>query len=630
MKIVCLLALLGMLLGSAMAGDAGGAALDFLGKVKEGRVDLNPGVDTALLGQITDRKRESIRKRLERMKAELTGGELELGDVKQDGLFAAAMIRKSAGFDSAEVRVFPVALVKRGGKWLPAPLPASFENAVAGYTLPMKTRLSALEEWMMRKRVTDLEKMLVESTKRTREVILNSIIGEELEGDDLGKITDRFLEACAKGDRAAILGFLGGLSDPLPADWSLRLKASKEAVGGKGNWRVLASPEVIRVRVHEEKDQKAGLVSLAWLDPQTVATSGVHVLHLNFSRDTAGQWAMDLPDVLLHGGEFPDDEDFDQDLLSRFAERLRVSEPALYSDSLDEAAAGLMESLRSGGVREALRKVDLGGGRRNGLKAVTDAAELWWSLNEPGVFRIPVELGFKQEGDLAVYAYQWFSVSDPDRFGLRTLFFRKMDYGWLWSPGPPAKSGPAARKELVEWVAGMEPEWRLSWRQLLMKPSAKLDRIIPADPPTDEQIKALVKAWLAALVKKDLGAALATTAWLGRGAGEIPMKALRNISYELANADEGKAELVRIHRSASWAAVTVRRVSGERVQDLFLPVVSTPSGVRLLPEIDLIAETTRTRSFLNKASFEMLGKAVDEESITELKGLFEDSHQIAK
>jgi len=629
-KIVCLLALFGMLHGSAMAGDAGGAALDFLGKVKEGRIDLDPGVDTALLGQITTRKRESIRKRLERMKAELAGGELELGDVKQDGLFAAAMIRKSAGFDSAEVRVFPVALVKRGGKWLPAPLPASFENAVAGYTLPMKTRLSALEEWMMRKRVTDLEKMLVESTKRTREVILNSIIGEDLEGDDLGKITDRFLEACAKGNRAAILGFLGGLSDPLPADWSLRLKASKEAVGGKGNWRVLSSPEVIRVRVHEEKDQKDGLVSLAWLDPQTVATSGVRVLHLNFSRDTAGQWAMDLPDALLHGGEFPDDEDFDRDLLSRFAERLRVSEPTIYSDSLDEAVAGLMESLRSGGVHEALRKVDLGGGRRNGLKAVTDAAELWWSLNEPGVFRIPVELGFKQEGDLAVYAYQWFSVSDPDRFGLRTLFFRKMDNGWLWSPEPSAKSGHAEREELAEWVAGMEPEWRLSWRQLLMKPSAKLDRIIPADPPTDEQIKALVRAWLAALVKKDLGAALATTAWLGGGAGEIPMKALRNISYELVNADEGKAELVGIHRSASWVAVTVRRLSGERVQDLFLPVVSTPSGVRLLPEIDLIAETTRTRSFLNKASFEMLGKAVDEESITDLKGLFEDSHKIAK
>lgn len=629
-KIVCLLISFGALLFPAMAGDAGGAALDFLGKVREGKINLDPGTDTALLGQITDRKRESIKKRLERMRVELLGGELELGDVKQDGSFAAAMIRKSAGFDSAEVRIFPVALVKRDGKWLPAPVPASFENAVAGYTLPLKTRLSALEAWMMKKRVTDLGKMLAESTKRTREVIQNSIIGEDLEGDDLGKIADRFLEACAKGDRAAILGYLGGLSDPLPADWSMRLKASKEATSGKGSWRVLVSPEVIRVRVHEERDQKDGLVSIAWLDPQLATTSGVRLIHLNFSRDTAGQWMIDLPSALLLGGEISDDEGFDQDLLHRFAERLRDTEPALYSDSVDAAKAALMRGLRSSEVRETLSRVELGSRQRDGMMAITEAAELWWSLNEPGVFRMPVELGFKQEGDLAMFAYQWFSVSEPDRFLLRTLFFRKSEDGWLWNPVSSIKSQDGAREALVKWSAGMEAEWRLSWRELLLKPSVKLDEIVRAEPPSEEQIKALIDDWLDALNRKDFGAALATTAWLGGEPGEIPMIALRNISYELANADQGKTEMVAIHRSALWAGVTVRRVSGERIQDLFLPVVATHAGARLLPEIDLIAENTRTRSFLNKASFERLGKAVDAEAITELKGLFEGSSKMVK
>ena len=139
-KILCVI-ILGLFLSPLMAADPGEAAIDFLGKVRDGKLDLKPGGDTALLEHITDGKRESIRKRLARLETELRGGELELGEVKEDGGFAAAMIRKSSGFDSAEIQVFPIALVKRGDKWLAAPMPASFENAVAGYTVPLKKRL---------------------------------------------------------------------------------------------------------------------------------------------------------------------------------------------------------------------------------------------------------------------------------------------------------------------------------------------------------------------------------------------------------------------------------------------------------------------------------------------------------
>jgi hypothetical protein len=77
-------------------------------------------------------------------------------------------------------------------------------------------------------------------------------------------------------------------------------------------------------------------------------------------------------------------------------------------------------------------------------------------------------------------------------------------------------------------------------------------------------------------------------------------------------------------------AVTVRRDTGERIDHTFLTVAITPEGPRLLPEIDLIDEDTRSRNFLNKASFERLGKHVGEQKLSELKGLFEASRRKAE
>jgi hypothetical protein len=617
--------ILGLSLSPLKGADPGEAALDFLAKVRDGKLDLQPCGDTALLEQITKRKRESIRKQIERLGAELRGGELELGEVKEDGGFAAAMIRKSSGFDSTEIQVFPIALVKRGDRWLAAPVPASFENAVAGYTVPLKKRLVALENWMTRERVTDLERLASEAEARTRDLIRNRIGGEDLEGDDIGKITDRFLEACAKGDRAAILGFLGGLSDPLPTDWAARLKASKAAVSDHAGWRWLVSPEVVRVRVREKRDEKDGLVSIACLDPKRAATTGIRGVDLAFSRDAAaGQWRIDLPGFLAYDSPAASDGDPNEALLDGFSRKLREQEPAIYSESARAAGVALMDALKTGCLRETLRRIDLGASSREGGKACAEAAEVWWSFHEPGASRVPVELGFREEGSLAVLSYQCFSLNEPDRFELRTLIFTQTDKGWVWCPGKMPKALKRDHEALLKWIEGMEPEWRLSWREILLRPSVKLDKLDFRKLPTDEEAKALVVEWLNALERKDLGAALSCSAWLSDGQG-IPMGVLRNISYEMSASSRGEPELFKLHRSASWVAATIRRVSGDQTQDMLMPIVMTTDGARLLPEIDLIAEDTRTRDFLNKATFGRLGKIMEAGVVSELETLFGNS-----
>jgi hypothetical protein len=620
---------MGLSFPAVMAADPGAAALDFLGKVRDGKIDLAPDADTALLEQTTERKRESIRERIERLTAELRGAELELGEVKLDGAFAAVVVRRAGGFDSADIQVHPVALVKRGERWLPAPVPGSFENSVAGYTLPLKARLAALEGWMALKRVTELEKLLTESAQRTRELIRGSIVGEDLEGDDLGRIADRFMAACAARDRAAILGFLGGLSEPLPADWQARLDASKAAVRGTGNWRMIVSPEVVRVTVHEEVDRRDGLVSVAWLDPFALESPKISLVHLAFSRDGDGRWRIDLPGVLLHGSKGSDDEGLDGDLLERFAERLAATAPPVGADTARGAWENLRESLRRADFPETLRSIDTISSTGKGNPACEAAAELWRTLHEPGTMRVPVELGFREDGDFAALACQWFLASDPDRFDLRTLFFHKTPRGWLWMPSPNLKKTNPELLRLSAWSGESEAGWRLGWRGVLLQPGVRLDGIAFGELPGDAEVVALAERWIEALDSRDLSAALAVSAWLGRD-GEMPMKALRNISYEFANAGQGKTALAAIHRSASWTGLTLVRNAGGRVQRIFFPVVTTPGGFRLLPEIELIPEDTRSRNFLNRTSFERLDQYVGGDKVADLEKLFDASRKEIK
>lgn len=590
-----------------------------------GGLNLEPGGDTALQANTTAGKLMTIRKGIARLEADLRDGKLEIGEVKEDEGYAAVMVRKVAGFDSSEIRVYPVAMVKRGDQWFPAPVLASFENAVSGYTLPVRERLSALEGWMMRKRVIDLDILIARSAERTREQIRESVIGENLEGDDLAGIAEAFLKACAAGDRAAILGFLGGLADPLPEDWPARLAVSRLAVGGRGPWRLLVAPEVVRVPVLVERTNRSGMVSIACLDPSIGGSSGtlgkIRIIHIDFAKDGSGRWRMDLPSVLMSADEdsLDDDGGLDVDLLDRFPKRLRELDPAIRVPTARAASEGVMESLKSASLRDLLRHVDFGKGGKDGRVACSAAARIWWSLNEPGSLRMPLELGFKEEGDSAAAVFQLFSVNDADRFEPITLRFRNFSDGWAWCPADGLEDNQA----LAEWVKEGEPGWRLSWRGKLMKPGTALGQLGFGRAATDAEVNGLLADWMGALERKDIRLALSLSAWLG-GEGEIPVKALRNLSYDFANFAAGEWQVQGILRSASWAVASVRQLADGKVRNAFIPVVITGSGPRLLPEIDLFAEDNRTRNFLNESTFHRLDKFADKERVKELKELFEN------
>jgi len=615
------------LLSPVFAKGPGQSAIDFLKKVKDGQLNLNPGGDTALRAHTSQDKIKVIRKRLENLAGELDAGQLELGEVREDGEFAAVIVRQLGDFDDSHLQVFPVAMVKAEKGWTAAPVLASFENSVAGYTVPLKKRLSSLENWMMRERVVDLQKLVQQSSERNRERIKNSIVGENLEGSDLVKITRAFLKACEERNQAAVLGFLGGLSVPLPEDWQERVIASRVAVSENAQmeipWRLLVSPDVIRIPVHEEYTAERGMVSLACLDPRLAdsreSIEKLVLFHFDFAKDPQGRWRIDLPGSLLRND--PDqlflNEGLDADLLDRFVERLREKEPLHTSATAEEAVEAVIDSLKDGGLWNLMRWVDLSGNPKEARVSCAAAATKWWSLNEPESFYAPVRLGFHQEGNLAVASFQWFSMSQVDRFEMEELFFKKVEGGWVWVPEISSVREHVSQEILSNWLKEHGPEWRMTWKETLLGSSLRITSIPLERQVSEVQIRELIEGWYEALEKKDIRKALGFTAWLGEGI-EIQLKALRNLSYELG----AVSRISGIYRSGDWVAAGITSTKSNQTTHSFVPVLMTSEGPRIIPEIDLIAGETRTRDFLNGTSFDRLGAFVGKADLEELKGLF--------
>jgi hypothetical protein len=214
---------------SGATGDPGDTAVRFLEKVRDQKLNLEPGGDTALAPQTRDPKRREIARRLERMARELDDTPLEVGEIKLDGDIAAVLVRKSSGLDPNRMRVFPIALIREAAGWKPAPLPASFENTGLGYTPSVRRRIEALQEWMLREQVIDLARLRDQSARKIRENIEKSLPVETLRGLGSQQTAERFLSACTRRKLPEILGLLGGLSTPPPDDWTLRLASAEKA-----------------------------------------------------------------------------------------------------------------------------------------------------------------------------------------------------------------------------------------------------------------------------------------------------------------------------------------------------------------------------------------------------------------
>jgi hypothetical protein len=621
----------GLLILPALAMEPGQVAIDFLEKVREGKVDLKVGGDTALSPHITDQKRKLIEKSIQQLSSQIGKGKLVLSETRQEGDFAAVMVTQGGDSDQIKLQVYPVALVRGESGWRAAPILASYENAVSAYTVPLRKQLSGLESWMMQQRVLEIQRLISSSAQRLRDQIKTHFKEGDLAGSDLVRILNQFQKAYREDRQAEVLGYIGGYSEQWPADWESRLESMQVAFSDKARenypWKLLASPDVIRVVVGEDVDETRGVISLACLDPtwvgDTRSMEKTHVIHFNFAKDSGGNWRLDLPDSFLqHDADaFFEGQGMDEELLDRFAKRLRLASPERVSDRFEQAEEQVIGQLESGRLSELLRWVDFGGSPAKSRAACEAAASEWWRIQAPGLFRTPVKLAERVEGDWAVAIYYWFSLNQGERFEYKPMFFRKSKKGWIWVPGEVRDLQAEHKKSFSEWMKLKEEQWRLSAAKKILEPVLLLDEIALLEVK-DEDVRKLAEKWIAALSEKDIRGLFAMSARLG-GTGPVSHKVFRNLAYELAMAQRAETEFTGIYRKGKWVAAGISHGQGDAKVFSFLPIVPTAEGVRILTEIDLISDDSRTRKFLNRVSFDRLRSFVSNEDLEVVKGLFE-------
>jgi hypothetical protein len=615
----------------AAPSDPGETAVQFLEKVRTNNLNLEPGADTALSPQTSEKKRKEIARRLERMALDLGNAPLEVGSVKLDGDLAAVLVRKIGGFDPSRLQVFPVALVKRGADWAAAPVPASFENSGIGYAATLRKRLESLENWMLQERVDDLENLREQSVARMRQQIEKDLPAAELRKLSSQQAGDRFLAACEQRKLTELLGLLGGLAAHLPDDWALRLRnadsAVNEASPPERPWRLLIAPEVLRVPVFHEEDGASAMVSIACLDPAgnppQSTVPKVELVHLAVSKTPDGFWQIDPPSYFLQGSNATDDEtneDLDVDLLDLFPAKLALKYPFLPQPTAGQVRDALTAALGENSPYSWTRLIGIQGDPANTRHVFSRAAQIWWDSRNPATVRRAIPLAFHENGDRAVAACQFFDTRIPDRLDLRFLFFEKTPMGWLWAPTPSDET----QKSLQEWTERQSANWQEAWQEAMLGECPTIKEIPENAAPTEEQARKLIEDWIQANRTGDIMAAIRLTARLTQPDSQITL--LRNLGYEMTGTRLSRhaATITAIHRGKIWTAVGTKTDPDGKTAFPLYPIVATPAGPRILLEIHLLASGGR-RDFLNKTALERLRK-FSPAAADELKILFSD-HQ---
>lgn len=627
---------------STLAGavEPAQVAVDFLTKVRSGKVNLEPGGDTALSANTEAGKRAEIAGRLERTASDLAAGTLAAGSVKIDDTLAAVLVHKIGGYDPSRLRVFAVALIKKDDTWQPGPVLASFENTGLGFAPDLRQRARTLVDWMLDQQVQELDTLRQQATARMRTEILASLSVEDLRKLTPEAVGRRFIAACAKSDLPAMLGLLGGLQTVLPDDWSSRLRSADAAVASpqttKRPWRLLVAPEILRTVVHQEADDAEALISIACLDPTqfpgNASQPKLEFVHLKLSKSPDGLWQVDLPAPFLETeppkpDEDPwrnDDEDEDDDLLEKYPAALRNDHPLQPQPTVEAAVAALQQALLAPTLAPLVGLLDLAGHNKTARLGCIRAVAAWGALHDPGEVRSPVLLGGFENDGIAAASFQYFSVRH-DALDLRVFYFEHQNTGWRLLAGlTPGARAEARFQAATTWADGQAKRWADHWREKLLADSTHLAAIPTADAPSEGDARKLIGSWLDAIRSGSIPEALALTAWLDPE--KSPARVLRNLGFEINSARKAKSQAVitAIARSKAWTTVTVRSSLGDKPSLPVYPIISTPAGPKILLEVDLFASAERGREFLNNAAITHLRDFATPETVAELQDLFKN------
>lgn len=591
--------------------------------------------ETAISPDIPADRRADIAQRLTRLGRQIRPGDLRLLDQKVDGDLAGVLVSQITDFDSSSVQVHAVGMVKGGDKWLPAPLPSSFDSTGLSLRPGFLKRAKALEDWMLRARSEQLLRLKEDSFALLTEEMRKLRSADELHEASPERLAADFLAALRARSLPGALALLGGLEEQRPTEWEdafqVMARLMRHPKIDHPGWRLLAAPEAARAIVLTEQDGKDGLVSIVALDPADEEADSVRprAVHLPFVRSEAGMWRIRLPqELLMSAASLRESEDemegeLNVEIIAAFPSKLRDTVAAVPEASPHAAAKGLLAAITASSLQDLVPRLGLNANPAAAIDGLVRAARLWQRVHRPDQLVRPVLLEVHESGDDACALIQMFSASTPEKTELEAVYFQRDESGWLANPGFSGNAALALVKEDDEfktWAGRQRPLRDDDWAGSLI---VRLGGVVADSAPAEEDARKVVAAWREAIVGQDPAAMLGHSACFDDAAGLSRL--LRNSGYEMLGRQKG--EILGVHRAGRWAAVSMRVPAApeDDSADAFplYVVAATPGGPRVLPELDLFDPLTRGREFLNRKVWERLAARMPDGASGELESIYE-------
>ncbi|MDB6077822.1 MAG: hypothetical protein JWO82_1569 [Akkermansiaceae bacterium] len=579
------------------------AALGYLRGIAAGKAGGDLSKDTAISGDITEDRLDEIREGRSRLKTALGGSGFTVFSEKEDGDLAAVLVTRDAGPDAQGLDLLAVGLIRRGERWLPAPLPGTFDNTGLNFEPELLPRARALEDWMIRSRSQALIGLKESAQKLWLDSVRRAVPAELLrEGTPEALVTALF-DAFSRGEQRAVYALLGGADDVPPKDWD-QITAVVRNVFAEGrkapeSWSMLLKPQVLRAIVSVETGHAQASVAVVCQDPGPDRPQRPRGLHFTVMKGASGFWHVELPELLMVAMEdigqaaalARESARADADLVAQFPAKLREKYPATPLANAEAVAKALVESFREPTLEKSLPFLDLSAGEEAAQAIIGRAVTLWGGLHAPGDRRSLILLSFLAEGDEACGIYQFFSAATSADPQLIRIYLKRGEPGWLAAPFTANQTVPASEAFAARISAAMEPlakDWAAGRFTMVKAP-------LPAEGPSGQEAKEIMARWIAARESADAGAILRLAAAVDDEAGAKAV--VRNLGYEMD--ERSKGEIGEVYRDGAWTCVAVKNLSEPPTFGLY-PVIQTPTGPKVLLELYIRASEGRAADYLNR------------------------------
>lgn len=586
----------------------GEVAAKFFEKLRQTQITFEPDEGTAISSFTSKAKKLEIEDRWRRVLQDAQSKKVAVGPVNEDGDLAVVLLQLSKGYDPSNQQVVAIGLVKHSDQWVPAPVPGSFQNSGLGFSPELMARVEALEQWMELEQVKELQRLRNASADRLRDDIRAAISAADLRELSAAEVLDSFLEACEQQNMPMILGFLGGLENPLPEDWQQRLVAAEAAILqpqlADPAWGLLLTPEIPKVLVRISGADESYHASIACMDasetPISSSAPRLQLVELDVYRSTDGFWRLDSPELFSESSAVADGNGpRAKKLLDETVKRWHENWPSRAPKSVEDLLKELLSAPSAGDMTRELTTRDR---PQLAVKAWSHALAFWNQMHGPETAAIPWILSRRDTPTKTCVLLQMVSPKHPERAELVAWYFVKSGQTWSWYiPLGDEEEDP----ETSQWVKNESRKQRDDWPRPLLDQAVQVNPKIVLPSPSAEEAKALARDWYQALNARELPQALSMLAVIPDSEGHA--RWLRNLGYEILWVAPKREIIVgaaTVH--GPLAAVPVEIRNGDEIAQSLMLVIGTDQGPKILLEVDLVPSSQRARSFLNRTAIDRL------------------------